>query len=318
VRSLGLPWWCRVLACVWAGVSSLACWGTPVGVGADADASGTSTGSLTEGWSSSASATTLASSTSVSTTRSADDTRGTTTSNDSTGIPFLLEPDGLGPVFECDLFEQDCARGEKCTATGNDSVKCVPVVDDPVGPGEPCHVEDRWTSGLDDCELGALCLYVDHETLEGTCTPFCTGDPVDPYCEDPSRFCAISDSAPWIVCLLRCDPIEQDCSEDQACYPIQDEWACGFDASGEYGEYGDACFYINACHPGLVCLDESTVPPGQACEGAGGCCTELCDLSEPADDLQCAGAAGGQVCQPWYAAGAAPAGYENVGGCAVP
>ena len=81
---------------------------------------------------------------------------------------------------------------------------------------------------------------------------------------------------------------------------------------------GPAFEFINVCDPGLVCLISSTVPPGQACEGAGGCCTEVCDITDPAGDLQCTGAAGGQQCLRWYQEGMAPAGLENVGACAVP
>jgi hypothetical protein len=84
------------------------------------------------------------------------------------------------------------------------------------------------------------------------------------------------------------------------------------------GAYGDPCEFINVCDPGLICLDAATVPPGQPCEGAAGCCTEICDLSDPAGDMQCAGAAEGQTCQPWYEEDSAPIGFEDVGVCALP
>ena len=101
-------------------------------------------------------------------------------------------------------------------------------------------------------------------------------------------------------------------------YPIHSRWQCVLDGSSELGAYGDPCLFDNQCDPGLVCLDDSTVPPGQACEGATECCTEICDLSDPAGDLQCAGAAGGQICVPWYAEGTAPPGFEAVGACTLP
>jgi hypothetical protein len=261
------------------------------------------------------------SSTSTSTTVSADDTRGTA-SVDETGVVFLLDPDAGGSAFECDIFEQHCPKGEKCTMWANDggtwnASKCVPVVDDPAGAGEPCHMEGGPASGIDDCDLGMMCWDVDSKTLEGTCIPFCVGDSSNPECEDPGRFCATG--GVLAVCLQICNPLVQDCGEGRACYPTQGEfWSCAPDASGEEGAYGDYCAFINSCDPGLICIESSTVPPGQPCEGTGGCCTEVCDLADPLGDLQCAGAAEGQTCQAWYQEGKAPAGLENVGACALP
>jgi len=74
----------------------------------------------------------------------------------------------------------------------------------------------------------------------------------------------------------------------------------------------------NDCDPGLICVSEVVVPPGLPCGGAGGCCTEVCDLTDPAGDMQCAGAPEGQTCQAWYRDGAAPTGYEDVGMCTLP
>ena len=65
-------------------------------------------------------------------------------------------------------------------------------------------------------------------------------------------------------------------------------------------------------------MEESGVSGIDDCEGAGGCCTEVCDITDPAGDQQCAGVAGGQTCQSWYEEGHAPAGFEHVGACALP
>lgn len=280
--------------------------------------SGSSTGAMTTVASS-----TSPSSTAGSTTALADGP-DVTTSADSTGMLFLPHPDG-GPHYACDIFAQDCPSGEKCTNWAFDGgpmwngTKCVPVVDEPAGTGEPCHVEGSGTSGIDDCDSESMCFYIDPETLEGICTPFCTGQERDPQCDGPDQFCHIQADGALILCLSLCNPLLQDCwSESQGCYYVGNDWSCGVDTSGDMGGYGDPCEFINACDPGLLCLDASTVPAGQACEGEAGCCTEICDLSDPAGDLQCAGAAGGQLCQPWYEPGAAPAGYENVGACALP
>jgi hypothetical protein len=146
----------------------------------------------------------------------------------------------------------------------------------------------------------------------------CTGDEANPICEDPDTSCAIANDGAIVLCLPNCDPILQDCPEGQACYPINEGWSCAPDASGEMGVYGDPCEFINVCDPGFICLDASTVPMGEACMGAAGCCTGVCDLADPMGDAQCEGAAGGQTCQPWYEEGQAPPGYEDVGACALP
>jgi hypothetical protein len=262
--------------------------------------------------------------TSSSDTELADDT-GTTTSPDPTGVIFLNGAPDTGLHFECDIFEQDCPAGEKCMPWAYDggdvlnATKCSPVVDDPARIDEPCHVERSPTSGIDDCSFGAMCWSVDPETLEGICLPFCVGDESNPHCEDPDRVCPITSNGTILLCFSVCSPLQQDCPKGQACYPVQDSWECAADASGELGGYGDPCEFINVCDPGLICLDSDVaVPPGEACEGSTGCCSEVCDLTDPAGDLQCAGAPGGQTCQPWYEEGSAPPGFENVGACALP
>jgi hypothetical protein len=274
-------------------------------MGVAADTSDSSTGT----------AITTTSSTSASTTRPADDTRG------ATGVTSV-DPRGdleQGPI-ECSIFTQDCPAGDKCMPWADDggstwnATRCSPIADDPAAPGETCHVE---RSGVDDCELGAMCWDVDPKTNEGTCVSLCVGSERDPLCEDPDEICTVSGDGVLAVCLPTCDPLLQDCPEGQGCYPIGPGWSCAPNAP-EVGDYGCPCEFINVCNPGLVCLDAAAVPSGLPCEGATGCCTELCDLSDPTGDEQCAGVLGGQVCQPWYEQGAALPGDEDVGVCAVP
>jgi hypothetical protein len=302
-----------LLACAWWVLVSTGCREETSPIVIDPETSGSTTGSNA---SASITSTTAATASSTSAIDDSDaDTRGVTT------VPFLLEPDTPGPMYECDIFEQDCRPGEKCTvwASGGgvlpNASRCVPVVDDPVGTSEPCHVQDTPLSGLDDCELGDYCWEVDPKTLEGVCVAFCVGDVSNPQCEDPSLECTICGDSCLPLCLPMCSPVAQDCPEGSACYPNQHAWYCAPDASGELGGYGDPCEYVNVCDPGLLCLESSVVP---ACEGPIGCCTEICDITDPTGDLQCAGAAEGQICQPWYEDGAAPPGYENVGVCALP
>jgi len=284
------------------------------------------------GESSSGSTTTSgSSSTSSTSTGLADDTTGTT-GLASTGEPaviFVPELDAGHDDFECDPFTQDCPPGQKCLPWGNDggswnATRCSPVADDPAAVGEPCHVEGSYYSGIDDCELGAMCWDVDPETNEGVCFAQCVGslDDVEVLiCEDPDHQCVLW-STTWeaglALCHPVCDPLLQDCPADQACYPQEHsggwDWFCGNDASGDAGAYGDLCEYVNVCAPGLVC-QEGTVP---GCEGVWGCCTEVCDLSDPLGDAQCSGAAEGQQCLPWYEDDDTPPGYEDVGVCTLP
>jgi hypothetical protein len=247
------------------------------------------------------------------------------TGGELTGLGFLPDPPDDGFGFECDLFTQNCPPGEKCMPWANDggnswnATRCSPIADDPGSPGDVCMVEGSGTSGIDDCELGAMCWDVDPKTNIGTCVAMCTGDEANPICEDPDTACVITGDGAIVPCLPICDPIQQDCLEGEACYPITDYWFCAPDASGDdLGAYGDPCEYINVCDPGLICLSAETVPAGEACEGAAGCCTEVCDLLDRTGDAQCTGAAGGQVCTAWYEEGSAPPGYEDVGACSLP
>jgi len=254
-----------------------------------------------------------------STTEPAATTTGADSGSDE-GVVFLLEPDGGGVSFECDLFAQDCPEGEKCMPWANDggtwnATRCSPVDENPGQPGDECSVEGSGTSGVDTCDLGAMCWDVDPKTNMGLCVAMCTGDESNPICEDPGTTCSIANDGAIVLCLPVCDPILQDCPEGNACYPVAEDFVCGPDASGEMGAYGDPCEFINVCDPGLFCLDASAVPN---CAGAIGCCSEACDITDPAGDMQCSGAAEGQPCQPWYEEGAAPPGYEDGGACALP
>jgi hypothetical protein len=245
---------------------------------------------------------------------------GADSGSESGGVVFLIPPDGGGVAFECDLFAQDCPEGEKCMPWGNDggtwnATRCSPIADNPGQPGDECTVEGGAASGIDSCDLGSQCWDVDPKTNMGVCAAMCTGDASNPICEDPDTTCSIANDGAIVLCLGVCDPIVQDCPEGQACYPVAEDWVCGPDASGEMGTYGDPCEFINVCDPGLMCLDASATPN---CAGASGCCTEVCDITDPEGDAQCTGAPDGQTCTPWYEEGTAPPGYEDVGACALP
>jgi hypothetical protein len=236
------------------------------------------------------------------------------TSTDSSG-GFITPPDGGGGTKQCDVWTQDCPPGEKCMPWADNggsswnATKCSPVDANPAKEGDPCTVEGSAVSGIDNCDVGLLCWYFD-ENNNGTCIDMCKGTPEAPFC-DMGQVCDVSNDGVLILCLETCDPLVQSCPNGQICFfDGVDNFICDFDASGDGGMYGDPCAYINVCDYGLFCATPEAVP---GCEGADGCCSPYCDLSQP---NTCPGQ--GQECVPWYSEGMAPPGQENIGACAVP
>ncbi|MCA9704238.1 MAG: hypothetical protein KDK70_00115 [Myxococcales bacterium] len=249
-------------------------------------------------------------------------TTSTTTNGDSTtGSAFIIEPEVGPPPFYCDLFAQDCRKGSKCMPWAIDGgsvwnhTRCSEIIDHPGHPGDACTVEGSGVSGIDTCDLGVQCWNADPVTNVGTCVSMCTGDENDPQCTEPATTCTIANDGLIALCLEPCLPLGPGCPTGQACVPVGETWVCALVASDPVGTQGAPCEFINGCDPGLVCVNPSGVP---GCAGAVGCCTELCDLSDPAGSDQCSGAAVGQQCLPWYLGGMSPSGYESVGLCSDP
>jgi hypothetical protein len=71
---------------------------------------------------------------------------------------------------------------------------------------------------------------------------------------------------------------------------------CAPDASGDEGQPGDPCEFLNVCDPGLFCANADAVP---GCAG-NGCCSAVCTVG---DDTNCED---GQSCIPFYEDGQAP------------
>ena len=250
-------------------------------------------------------------STAVSTSTSEPTSSGTTLADD-----FITTPDGghTGP-FQCDTWAQDCPSGQKCTfwAKGGGNVwnatKCVDVTGNGA-PGDPCTAPDGGVAGIDDCALGAMCWDVD-QTNHGTCIALCTGLPEAPICP-PMTSCRIfSDGIS--ICISICDPLLQDCPDDDLCITDADgtSFTCVLDASGDLGKTNDPCEFANACDKGLMCLDSATA--SSACDPEStGCCQPFCKFPGspcPNPDQQCV-----QFFDPMTA----PPGYESVGICAIP
>lgn len=237
-----------------------------------------------------------------------------------TAVDFIQQPDG-GPVLECDPFAQDCPSGAKCMPWAADggaswnATHCVPIAADAVGVGEPCMVEGSVVSGIDDCDGTSMCYYVDGVEGFGLCVPFCTGAPMQPVCA-AGAVCSAANDGVLNICRPLCDPLAQDCALAGSCLPTPDraQFVCVLDGSGDGGSSGAACEFANACRPGLVCADPSTVP---GCDASVGCCSPLCDLAAAEGSEQCT-IGGGQECVPWFDPGTAPDAYANVGVCALP
>jgi hypothetical protein len=229
----------------------------------------------------------------------------------SGGVMFVSNPDGGGGASECDPTAQDCPMGEKCTAWSNDggtfwnATRCVEVGGTNVA-GDPCLVEGNGVSGLDDCDVGHICLNTNEENI-GVCVAFCEGK--DLMCASGDA-CAVYNDGVLPLCLPGCDPLLQDCPAGQACIDTPNQtFICFSDASGSAGADGDACppeDGENSCDPGQWCG-----PNSAGCMDVN-CCTPYCDLDAP----QCTAP---DECVSFYGdPGAAPPGFEDVGVCVLP
>ncbi len=283
--------------------------GTGVGTG------GTGMAGATVGASAGAGTVTTQAGTAGATSTSATTTGPTGTGADATSgagtVGFVQQPDsGLGN--ECDPKVQDCPDGEKCTAWANDggnvwnANKCVPVTGTAVA-GDACTVEGGGVSGIDDCDVGFICMYTD-ENNQGVCVAFCSGELGD--C-DPGYVCAIYNDGVLPICLDACDPLLQDCPQGQACIDTPNgTFICFTDASGQMGGLGDPCPVQdgeNACDPGFWC------GMGAAECQSPKCCIPYCDLTEPSPcdpPNQCVSFYGDP--------NAAPPQYADVGVCIIP
>jgi hypothetical protein len=238
----------------------------------------------------------------------------------TTGAMFLVPPDGGSGEAECDIWQQDCPAGEKCMPWANNggnswnATRCTDVDASPGQVGDECMVEGSGVTGIDDCDVGAMCYYVDPDTNTGTCVGMCQGSQDAPMCDD-GFLCSISNNGVLILCRRECDPLLQDCMGSAACLPANgtDGFVCIVDASGEGGAPGDPCEFLNACDPGLFCASAEVVPN---CMGSGGCCSEFCDLTDPVPEDGCS--LMDQLCEAWFEEAAAPPGLEHVGACALP
>lgn len=257
---------------------------------------------------------------------------GTSTSEASPTDTIVFDTQAFGPVLDfgldyvlCDLVRQDCPEGQKCnpSAYGTGSVWsgariCVPVVPDANPPYAPCSLLGSERDGTDDCVLGSTCFGNGGNDGDGTCSQLCNVDglkvpacPAEEECYEPG--CA---ECSWGICRRPCDPRElESCPLGQECLPGNPlTFECFGDLSGDGGQAGDLCEFVNVCDPGLLCLDPQRVP---GCDGgAVGCCSPFCSTDEP---NMCPGQDQGAVCVPFFDEGEVPLPqFANLGTCSLP
>ena len=237
---------------------------------------------------------------------------GSSTAADDT-VNFIVEPDG-GVAGQCDPTVQDCPRGEKCTAVSDMRGEpwgvyvCVQLQGDSQ-VGDPCDIENGKYTGIDNCDVGLICLLTDDEGKGGACVEFCD---VESKCPETGAKCVVYNDGSLPICLVDCDPLIQDCPEGQACYnSAGDNFVC-FKESAMPGEGGPGseCTYINQCQKGSFCANPALV---EGCSAESGCCTPYCSVME--GDAPCQPM---EDCEPFFVPGMAPPGYEDVGVCAIP
>lgn len=205
---------------------------------------------------------------------------------------------------DCSLVEQDCPAGYKCMPWPSPDgslgdTMCLPIVDDPHAPGEPCTVMGGGVVGEDDCDGTSICWDADPRTHMGTCQPFCVGTDARPTCADPCDVCRIAPAGVLLLCFETCDPLAQDCAPGQACYPVDLTFQCLPDLSSARSGIASPCSFVSDCPPGLACLDGGFVP---GCADAS-CCVPYC----PAGGADpCPGLLPGTICTPWFEEGTRP------------
>lgn len=217
-----------------------------------------------------------------------------------------------GTNFECDIWEQDCPDGEKCTPWANDgglawnATRCAPIAPDADQVGEPCAVEGNSGSGVDSCDISQLCFDTDADD-NGTCVGFCGGTENEPVCPK-GQACSVSNLGTVALCLPTCDPLMPTCVQGEGCFPT--DGATAFVCLAAPTPNIDSpwtCLSTGGCEPGTICLASFNLPECEEEE----CCTPYCDLSNPTCPVN-------TECLPFWEKGAAPPELETLGVCAVP
>ncbi len=153
------------------------------------------------------------------------DMTGPLPGEDSTGGESSTSgSDTLGALPGCDLYEQDCPAGEKCTIWGSeggelpDAVRCVPVWEEAQQPGDWCEVAEP-LSGVDNCASGSFCQLGAGDMTYGVCVSYCTGGPDDARCDNPDQACGLFFEGIAPLCLTACEG-DDVCPQNQICHTL--------------------------------------------------------------------------------------------------
>lgn len=229
------------------------------------------------------------------------------------------------PMGECLLHEPaECGDGQKCMPFSlspdriPDGIKCCDAVESPDLTGEACEIFEFDGSCRDTCAAGSMCVLDDDESLSGFCREFC--EPAASTCPTTHTCKSFFELLPGVpnvpLCMLKCDPLLQDCPEPS--------WHCIPDTPTESGQSGflcspppptppkqlfEPCALANDCEAGLVCLTGDRVP---GCTFSS-CCSAYCSLSE--GDQTCSDLSPDLECVDWMSPDPQ---WEDIGACALP
>ena len=170
------------------------------------------------------------------------------------------------------------------------ATRCSPVPDGPDQPGDPCTVEGGPTSGIDSCDLGAICWQVDPKTNEGVCHAICEIVGGVYPCDPPFDCAQLSFGVP--LCVEPCDPVAATCPDGRVCAFEGAALTCQ-PVPLEGAQEGQACIPpVVPCVDGTLCAYDPAVSCRQPL-GAG-CCAAPCDVSDPSTCPET------EVCVPWF------------------
>lgn len=95
--------------------------------------------------------------------------------------------------LKCDIWEQDCLNSKKCTVSSTDKDEfwnentCQEFGDRQ--KDETCTIYEYYSSGIDNCDKGLVCMASGIEIFKGTCKHICTGTKNNPTCPDKEEKC---------------------------------------------------------------------------------------------------------------------------------
>jgi len=208
-----------------------------------------------------------------------------------------------GGTITCDPFTQDCPEGEGCYFDGTGFVCAIDASGNQGGLGGVCEF-------INACDPGLSCTEHAITGCEGDrcCTSFCDRSAADPNagCDEASVCTALVGDVGVCIGPVACDPLTPQCEEGEGCYyyDFVETYVCVLDASGEGGQAGTPCEFLNACDPGLMCATDVL-----GCAGDH-CCTSYCNLDD--GGTACGE---GETCQPVVSDIEHPDGFGPVGVC---